>query len=148
LTVFECAGQEEIGAANIFGLDCDICTRMATPGGNIYVYSGREINLYKTQKFSSFCAEERESVFDIVAITDCVLDKGGIVIQFSGRARNFLRPNGLGQLWDSFIPHLDGYWPIVRRVQSGRNIHLTYHLQLIARLRINATQTPFTHPPS
>jgi hypothetical protein len=83
-----------------------------------------------------------------MAITGYMLDKGGIVIRFSGGARNVYCPKGLDQLWGSPSPHLDGYLTLVRRVQSGRTINLTGHFQLIARLRINASRTQFTHPPS
>jgi hypothetical protein len=54
---------------------------MATRGGNFYDNSGREINLNNTQKFSSYCTEQRESLVDIVAIKGYVLDKEGIVIR-------------------------------------------------------------------
>jgi hypothetical protein len=71
---------------------------MAARGGNFYITSGREINLNNTEKFSSCYTEQRESLGDIVAITGYVLDKGGIVIRFSGGARYVYCSKGLYEL--------------------------------------------------
>jgi len=113
----------------------------------ISVLGGKLIYIY-LYKFSSFCTEQRESLVDILTVTGYVLYEGGFVIRFSEGARNVYCPKGLDQLWGSSSPHLDGYLTLVRRMQSGRTINLTGHRKLIARFRINASQTPFTHRPS
>jgi hypothetical protein len=60
------------------------------------------------------------------------------MIRFSRGARNVYCPKGLDQLWGSPSPHMDGYLMLAPWVQGDRAINLTGHLQLIARLRINA----------